>query len=173
MYCLQVLANFFNICIHIMIVLHLSTTLPAIGLVFIEDVEVVPILKGAALAIAPEALVTVVVPLERLAIEPGAFVLLGEPPKLNPADGNGLLAGDAELVDAAVLIANRPGVGVDAGELAFGVAVATVVALLMGPVAVKDTGLVDPIDTGILLIVEGVILATDVVETLVDITSAK
>lgn len=156
-----------------MFVLHLSTTLPAIGLVFIEDVEAVPILKGAALAIAPEALVTVVVPLERLAIEPGPFALLGEPPKLNPADGKGLLAGDAELVDAAVLIANRPGVGADTGVLALGVAVVTVVALLMGLVVAKDTALVVPIDTGVVLIVEGVILATDGVETLVDKTSAK
>lgn len=156
-----------------MFVHHLSTPLPPIGLVFIEDVEVVPILKGAALAIAPEALVTVVVPLERLAIEPGPFVLRGEPLKLNPADGKGLLAGDPELVDAAVLIANRPGVGVDPGELALGVTVAPVVALVIGLVAAKDTGLVDPIVTGVVLIVEGVILATDAVETLVDITSAK
>lgn len=151
-----------------MFVFYLSIILFVIGLVFIEDVEVVFILKGVALVIVFEVLVIVVVLLERLVIEFGLFVLFGELSKLNLVDGKGLLVGDVELVDVVVFIVNRFGVGVDVGVLVFGVVVVIVVVLLMGLVAVKDIGLVVLIDIGIVFIVEGVIFVIDGVEILVD-----
>lgn len=151
-----------------MFVFYLSIILFVIGLVFIEDVEVVFILKGVALVIVFEVLVIVVVLLERLVIEFGLFVLFGELLKLNLVDGKGLLVGDVELVDVVVFIVNRFGVGVDVGVLVFGVVVVIVVVLLMGLVAVKDIVLVVLIDIGVVFIVEGDIFVIDGVEILVD-----
>lgn len=119
-------------------------------LAFVVDVEVVPKLKGAALAIVPWALVTVVVLLDRLAMELDPLIPLGEPPKENPAEAKGLVVGEVEFVDVVVLIDNIPGVDVDAG-----------VELSKALELVTERGVVDPRVTDVALVASGDTAAID------------
>ena len=94
----------------------------------------------------PAALVTVEVALERLATELVPLAALGEPPKVKPAVDKVLLTGETDEVDTAVLVANSPGAGVDAGELAENMLAAedAGVALVSQLTPTADTGLVEP-----------------------------